>query len=123
MPILRSNQSVSLYVVVSAGILWLGVALCCAQTFEVTPRSDVKPSPKAASKTSGAAAGKTPSATSAEVKPSLGWGSGLEVPQQPGPAQAELAAGDYAAATSHAERAAKAAPQNADLWFLFGYAA
>ena len=43
----------------------------------------------------------------------IGWGSGLEVAQRA--AQAALRSGDYAAATMHAERAAKAAPQGVDL--------
>ena len=53
----------------------------------------------------------------------LGWGSGIEVARQARAAQDALKRGDYAAAVSFAERAAKAAPQNAELWFLLGYAA
>ena len=113
----------SLRIVVSAGMLWLCASMCCAQTFEVAPRSEAKPSRATSRKTSSAATGKTASATKAQAAPSIGWGSGLEVAQQARAAQAALAAGDYAEANSHAERAAKAAPQNADLWFLFGYAA
>src|SRR5450755_518023 len=124
MPVLRRNQSSSLRAVVLAGMLWLIAAICCAQTFEVAP---VGGDPKPTRATSGKTAEKTSSKTAGTIKtqaaPSLGWGSGLEVAQQARAAQAALAAGDYAAASSHAERAAKAAPQNADLWFLFGYAA
>ncbi len=101
----------SLRVVVSAGMLLLSTALSFAQTFEVNPSNDAKRTAKAHG------------AAKAQAEPSLGWGSGLEVAQQAHAAQEALAAGDYAAASSHAERAAKAAPQNADLWFLFGYAA
>jgi len=104
---------VSPRVVVLAGILLLGSALCCAQTFEVGSHDEAKGKPGSPSTKKGQAPADQP----------LGWGSGLEVAQQARAAQAALAAGDYAAATSHAERAAKAAPQNADLWFLFGYAA
>jgi tetratricopeptide (TPR) repeat protein len=93
-------------------MLLLGTVLCYAQTFEVSPQND-------ANRTSGATS--SPRARAAEN--TLGWGSGLEVAQQARTAQAALGAGDYAAASSHAELAAKAAPQNADLWFLFGYAA
>ncbi len=38
-------------------------------------------------------------------------------------AQDALKRNDYAAAVSYAEQAAKSAPQNAELWFLLGYAA
>src|SRR5450432_1050209 len=123
MPVLRRNQSSSLRAVVLAGMLWLIAAICCAQTFEVAP---VGGDPKPTRATSGKTAEKTSSKTAGTIKtqaaPYLGWGSGLEVAQQARAAQAALAAGDYAAASSHAESAAKAAPQNADLWFLFGYA-
>jgi tetratricopeptide (TPR) repeat protein len=90
-------------------MLLLGTVSSSAQTFEVGSHSDTK----------------KPAASSAKPQQgesSLGWGSGLEVAQQARAAQSALAAGDYAGAASHAERAAKAAPQNADLWFLFGYA-
>jgi tetratricopeptide (TPR) repeat protein len=102
-------------VAVSAGLLLLGAVLCGAQTFEVSPHNDAN---------AGVRAAVSPRARSATAPAeSVGWGSGLEVAQQARAAQAELSAGDYAAASSHAERAAKAAPRNADLWFLFGYAA
>jgi tetratricopeptide (TPR) repeat protein len=116
MPVLRGNRYVSHRVAVSAGMLLLGAVLSFAQTFEVAPRSDAKLPPAAA---------RTPRARVAPptAENTLGWGSGLEVAQQARAAQAALGTGDYAAASSHAERAAKAAPQNADLWFLFGYAA
>ena len=103
-------------VVVPAGMLLLGVALCCAQTFEVAPHSD-------ASRTSGATSPARTRTAPPTAENTLGWGSGLEVAQQARAAQAALGAGEYAAASAHAERAARAAPQNADLWFLFGYAA
>ncbi len=98
------------------GVLVLGSSLCLAQTFEVGPQSDARTTHK-----------KNHPQESPNIAPasqdSLGWGSGLEVAQQARAAQTALRAGEYAAAATHAERAAKAAPQNADLWFLFGYAA
>jgi tetratricopeptide (TPR) repeat protein len=97
-------------------MLLLGAALCCAQTFEVAPHRDASPASGATSPARARAAPKTAENT-------LGWGSGLEVAQQARAAQAALGAGEYATASAHAERAARAAPQNADLWFLFGYAA
>jgi len=53
----------------------------------------------------------------------LGWGSSIEVARQARAAQDALKKGDYGAAVAFAEQAAKAAPQNADLWFLLGYSA
>jgi tetratricopeptide (TPR) repeat protein len=53
----------------------------------------------------------------------LGWGSSIEVARQARAAQDALKRNDYAAAVSFAERAAKSAPQNAELWFLLGYCA
>jgi tetratricopeptide (TPR) repeat protein len=52
----------------------------------------------------------------------LGWGSSIEVSRQARSAQDSLKRGDYKAAVTYAESAAKAAPQNADFWFLLGYA-
>jgi tetratricopeptide (TPR) repeat protein len=53
----------------------------------------------------------------------LGWGSGIDVARQARAAQDALKRNDYAAAVSFAERAAKSAPKDAELWFLLGYAA
>jgi tetratricopeptide (TPR) repeat protein len=100
-------------------VFLLAGGMSLAQTFEVGQQSDTKSTSKKKSKkdkTQSPDASGAPQAT-------LGWGSGLEVAQQLRAAQAALRAGDYSAASMHAERAAKAAPQNADLWFLFGYAA
>ncbi|HZZ15189.1 MAG TPA: tetratricopeptide repeat protein, partial [Candidatus Sulfotelmatobacter sp.] len=51
----------------------------------------------------------------------LGWGSSIEVARQARAADEALKRNDYPAAISYAERAAKAAPQNPELWFLLGY--
>ena len=53
----------------------------------------------------------------------LGWGSSIEVARQARAAQDALNRGDYAAATTFAQQAAAAAPQNTQLWWLFGYSA
>ena len=60
---------------------------------------------------------------SAQEAPSIGWGAGLEVAREAKAAQEALRTEHFNEATFHAEKAAKAAPQNADLWFLYGYAA
>ncbi len=52
----------------------------------------------------------------------MGWGSSIEVGRNARAAESELKKGNAAEAASAAERAVKAAPQNARLWFLLGYA-
>lgn len=52
----------------------------------------------------------------------FGWGSSIDVARQARAADEALKRNDYAAAVSFAERAAKSAPQDAELWFLLGYA-
>src|ERR1700756_2009791 len=51
----------------------------------------------------------------------FGWGSNIEVDRQARGAQDALNRRDYAAAVSFAERAAKSAPQDPELWFMLGY--
>src|SRR5271166_2733170 len=74
--------------------------------------------------------GSSPSGKQTNNKPSSGqsgtdfsWGSGIEVARQARAAQDALQRNDYAAAVNYAQQAAKSAPQNAELWFLLGYAA
>src|SRR5579863_8170508 len=66
---------------------------------------------------------KTAPANSPQSGPDFSWGSGIDVARQAHAAQDALKRNDYAAAVSYAEQAAKSAPQNAELWFLLGYAA
>lgn len=54
---------------------------------------------------------------------SLGWGSNIENARLARSAQQALKNGDYPAAVDYAQRAAQAAPGDAQLWFLLGYAA
>ena len=62
-----------------------------------------------------------PSGSNAQQTPNLGWGSGIEVARQVRAAQDALKQNDYATALSHAEQATKVAPNDAEVWFLFGY--
>jgi len=89
---------------------WAGVS---AQTFEVGSQAS-SPSNKPRQKT----APGTPSAESG-----MGWGSSIAVAREARAAREALQRNDYRNAASHAAQAAKSAPQNADLWFLYGYAA
>jgi len=52
----------------------------------------------------------------------MGWGASIEVGRNARAAEDELKRGNPVAAATAAEHAAKAAPQNAKLWFLLGYA-
>ncbi|HYL12681.1 MAG TPA: tetratricopeptide repeat protein [Terriglobales bacterium] len=91
-----------------------------AQTFEINGQSSSPSSSQG--KKSPRTAGKGKSAVPSSDT-GMGWGSSIEVARQARAAQQALDKGDYKAAANYAERAAKAAPQNADFWFLLGYAA
>lgn len=54
---------------------------------------------------------------------SLGWGSNIQNARLAGAAEAALKRGDHEQAVTYAQRAVQAAPNDAHLWFLLGYAA
>ena len=87
------------------------VSCALGQTYEINDQNSSKTS------------GQKQKSSSNNNSQNLGWGSSIEVSRQARAAQDALKRNDYAAAVSFAERAAKSAPQNADLWFLLGYAA
>ena len=93
----------------------MAVPCLTAQTFEVNQPPAGKKSQKAKQKPAAPA-------KKGEGK-GLGWGSGIETAREARAVQQALSKGDYKAAIVSANRAANAAPQNADLWFLLGYAA
>ncbi len=89
----------------------LALSTCClGQTYDVSGQGS---------------APKNQSAETPQSSPSnssdLGWGSSIDVARQARAADDALKRKDYAAAVSFAERAAKSAPQNPELWFLLGY--
>ena len=95
-------------------VMTLGLcALAAAQTFEV---GGGQPNSSAQGKQT-----KNKPADTGETN--FSWGSSIEVARQARAADEALKRGDYAAGISYAQQAAKSAPQNADLWFLLGYAA
>jgi tetratricopeptide (TPR) repeat protein len=100
-------------------LLLLNVAML-AQTFEINPSSGTpsKSPNKSAKKSSNA-----PPRQAAPAENGIGWGSGIEVARDARAAQQALQKNDYSSAVNYATRAANAAPQNAALWFLMGYAA
>ncbi len=93
-----------------------------AQTYEVNGQAAPPPPEKQEKQQQKAGADAASRPATAEQN-TLGWGSNIEVDRQARAAQDALKRGDYANAASFAERAAKSAPQNAELWFLLGYAA
>jgi tetratricopeptide (TPR) repeat protein len=54
---------------------------------------------------------------------SLGWGSNIQNARLAGAAELALKEGKHAIAVDYAQRAAQATPNDAQLWFLLGYAA
>jgi tetratricopeptide (TPR) repeat protein len=89
------------------------IGIASAQTYDVGGQSSAPPPSNQ----------NAPAASTSQENPNFAWGSSIEVARESRAAQDALKRSDYAAAVSHAERAAKAAPQNAELWFLLGYAA
>ena len=87
------------------------VALAClvqAQTYKVGDSSPQKSQDNA-------------NQTSSSNK--LGWGSNIQNARLARAAEQALKNGSYGAAVDYAQRAAQAAPNDAQLWFLLGYAA
>jgi predicted Zn-dependent protease len=94
----------------AAYVTGLIVAFACvlpAQTYKVGPSSEKPQS--------------TTDQTSTQNK-SLGWGSNIENARLARAAELALKEGNHAAAVDYALRAAQSAPNDAELWFLLGYA-
>ncbi len=65
----------------------------------------------------------TSSDQTSSANKSLGWGSNIQNARLARAAELALKENDYAGAVDYAQRAAQAAPNDAQLWFLLGYAA
>ena len=100
----------------SCCVLLASIAL--GQTFEINGQSTTTPNTPKKSRTQ-----KKGTAAPANSDTGMGWGNSIEVARQARAAQQALDKGNYRAAADFAERAAKAAPQNPDFWFLLGYSA
>jgi len=83
---------------------------CHAQTYSVAPDATGKP------------AAKTQQQEPSAAQP-LGWGSNIQNARLARAAELALRNGDHALAVDYAQRAAQAAPNDPQLWFLLGYAA
>ena len=91
-----------------------------AQTFDVNGQtSSTSPVP---SKKHAAPSSSNP-ASNSNNETGMGWGASIEVAREARAAQTALQHGDAAGATTHAQHAVNAAPQNPDLWFTLAYAA
>lgn len=92
------------------------------QTFDLNgPANQGQASQITKSKSKGGTPQKSNSANS-NSSSGIGWGSSIEVSRQARAAEDALRRGRYSEAAVYAERAAKAAPQVTDFWFLYGYA-
>src|SRR5579864_1386212 len=100
-------------VCLAAAIILLACAGLAGQTFEVGPQGNQPANGRKDEKSSR----RGPASDSG-----MGWGSSIAVAREARAAREALQRNDYRTAASHAERAAKAAPQNPDFWFLFAYA-
>lgn len=97
-------------------LLTLTFSAAQAQTFEVNGQSqESAQQPAAKGKRSN-------NSSSSSSSSGIGWGSSIEVGRFARAAETALAKGDNASAANFAERAVQAAPQDAKLWFLLGYA-
>jgi tetratricopeptide (TPR) repeat protein len=90
-----------------------------AQTYEIGPTAAQKP------QTQKAAPSKAPSkaAPAPSQSESLGWGSNIQDARLARAAELALKQGNHAEAVRLSQRAAQAAPNDAQLWILLGYAA
>ncbi|HWR15807.1 MAG TPA: tetratricopeptide repeat protein [Terriglobales bacterium] len=97
--------------VTNCSLLALAFVTANAQTFEIGGQQQAQP---AQNSRKGAAA-------SSNSSGGIGWGSSIEVGRMARAAETALKNGDTSGAANYAERAVKAAPQDAKLWFLLGY--
>ncbi len=114
------------------GLIWLLFVLGASaslpgQTFELNnPNANSSNNAPKKQKKSKASSGQDQNAqASGEAAPAngIGWGSGIEVAREARTAQQALNKGDYKSAEASAMRAARSAPKDAYLWFLYGYSA
>jgi tetratricopeptide (TPR) repeat protein len=101
----------------------LVVATCARgqdQTYKVNSGSTEQPQTPKAQPQSHSSAERSQSQSSEKA---LGWGSNIQNARLGHAAEAALRSHNYAAAVDYAQRAAQSAPNDAQLWFLLGYAA
>jgi tetratricopeptide (TPR) repeat protein len=99
-------------------LLATAIPFASGQTFEIGGQQQEQTAPANKNRRGNNSATAQGSASSG----SIGWGSSIEVGRMARAAETALAKGDTAGAANYAERAVQAAPQDAKLWFLLGYA-
>ncbi len=106
-------------------VVWLFCSLAvlacsplAAQTFEISPQGGAQATPAQPQAKSG-----KKNAAAAPSQGSLSWGSSIEVARQARAADTALRRNDFSGALTYAERAAHAAPQDINMWLMYGYAA
>src|SRR5258706_10772708 len=101
----------------------IAVALLCvlssAQTFEIQGQ---KPQPGPPAQKGKGSKPASNAGGSSSGNQGISWGTSIDVARQSRAAEDALKRGDYNAASNYASNAVKAAPQEARLWFLLGYA-
>jgi len=93
-----------------------------AQTFEINPQGGAQATP-GAPQTKPGKKGTAPAANPGSSQGSLAWGSSIEVARQARAADSALKHNDFRGALVYAELAAHAAPQDINMWLMYGYAA
>lgn len=88
-----------------------------AQTFEVNPSGGAQASPAQQKSSAKKAPASSPS------QGGLAWGSSIEVARQARAADTALRRNDFNGALVYAQRAANSAPQDINMWLMYGYAA
>ena len=101
----------------------LACAPLAAQTFEITPQGGAQAAPGSPQQPKTQKKGQSSSASGSSSQGSLAWGSSIEVARQARAADTALRRNDYHGALVYAERAAHAAPQDINMWLMYGYAA
>src|SRR4051794_28949544 len=99
-------------------LLAIAIPLASGQTFEIGGQQQEQPTPANKNRR----ATNSPAGQGSASSGSIGWGQSIYVSRDAHAAETALAKGDAASAATYAERATQAAPQDAKLWFLLGYA-
>lgn len=102
-------------------IIAMGAAVS-AQTYKVNSGSATPTQPAPSSSETGKD-NATKNSQSQPADKTLGWGSNIQNARLAHAAELALKSGNYNAAVEYAQRATQAAPGDAQLWFLLGYAA
>ncbi|MGH9511794.1 MAG: tetratricopeptide repeat protein [Terriglobales bacterium] len=105
------------HILVALAVTACAVATLRGQTFELNQNNN------SGSKNAKRTNSKNPPPEPQAPGNGIGWGSSIETARNSRAAQQALEKGDYRDAANYASRAAHGAPQNASLWFLWGYSA